>query len=230
MLDYFLHPEAIPVFAQEKDLTENTIIVACAFGRNTWADDKVTTILAPIMFQIGYRRMDPDRFAMLQSMGFDAGVVNQTLAQACYQLANSRFGETPYSIAGQWEVMYELWRQNPDWYMKHDTPHLLRVIWPPANGEYLSTRGLFEMVRLRANENIAVVAQAIHMARCLRVAGQIFGQASVSKAPWAMPNLYDVHSIQPWTRSQESFIAQERKARVFEELPAFLRNIIRRLL
>ncbi len=42
-----------------------------------------------------------------------------------------------------------------------------------------------------------------------------------------MPNLYDEASVQTWTRNQEGFVAQERKARIFEELPAPARNTIR---
>lgn len=228
MFDYFLRPKKVSVFGRERDLTDNSVIIPCGFGRKTWDDAEVSNSLAPIMAQLGHLHMDPERFQILQSVDFDAGSVNRALANICYQLANAyRTGnQAPYRVVGQWEVMYELWKQHPEWYREHQQ-WFLTTIWPRPDGEYLSTRGMFELVRLTLNQNVVIVAQAVHMARCLRVADQVFGHDNVSKAPVAMPNFYDEDSVQLWTRDQASFVAWERKARVFDEMPGWMRSLVR---
>lgn len=235
MFDYFLRPEKVSIFAREIPVTDDTIIVPCAFGRNTWDDAEVSQQLLIIMMGAEEKLSDIEMFKRLMAEGFDAGSVNRALASICYQLAgnpNSLVGYMdryhPCRIVGQWEVMYELWLQQPDWY-ERNSGFFLFTIWPDPQGEYLSTRGLLEACSYY-REDIILIAQAVHMARCLRVADQVFGHDSVSKASGAMPNLYDEASVQPWTRNQTSFVAWEKKARIFEELPSWLRSLVRRFL
>ena len=214
---------------REKELRGNSVIIPCGFGRNMWNDTDVSSTLRSLF---SHADSDIERFKKLHQAEFDAGEVNRTLARACYRLASQdQLTESyaPYQVTGQWEVMYELWKHKPEWYGKY-SHWFFSAIWPKYDGEYLTTRGMLELIRLGPSQNAVIVAQAIHVARCLRVADQVFGCDSVSKATVDMPNLYDAASVQPWTRDQTSFITYEKKARVFNELPRWLQNLVRHFL
>lgn len=229
MFDYFFHPEKVAIFGREAPLTTDTILVPLAFGRNTWSDAEVFENLAvALRAQLGYPDTDFALFDLLRAIEFDPGEVNRKLAEMCYRLANDvPFDqEAPCHIYGQWEVMYALYNSQPEWYRKYPRG-FLKAVWPDMRKKaYLSTRGVLKAIPCRKEQQVALVAQEIHMARCLRVADQVIGKESVTKAPVSMPNLYDPASAQPWTRSQEAFLVHEQKARIFDALPSPIRTII----
>ena len=229
MFDYFFRPGVL--VRQRGSMHHDDVICPQAFGRNTWTDEEVAGKLSDL-FQEGpaaWQKLDDlARFRKLESVGFDPGEVNRQLAKYCYELSY-RDNTLPQTIVGQWEVLYAVYQINPLWYINIWCNH--HAIWPPVDGNYLSTRGLLEEVfeKISSRKRVRLVAQSVHLARCVRLADKIFGQERVVVPGSSLP-LYDWQSVQPWTRDQASFFTYEKKARALEELPGFLRNIIRKVI
>lgn len=208
-LDYFFHPENILTGHESPcDLSPNTIIVPCAFGRNTWEDKEVARVVSAIRYKSLY---NVERFQELKKLGFEPGLVNRALAEICFALAQA----APSRIWGQWEVMYAFYELDPVWYESQRTHFRFQATWP--DGSYLSTREVLRSVLWRPTDRMAIVAQAVHAVRCFRIARHLYGPNRVMMAPGTMPHLYDPDSVQPWTRSEAAFLGRERWTRPVDE-------------
>lgn len=227
MLEYYLNPE-IPVF-REGQITSNTIICPLAFGRNTWDDAEVLKRFLGFRMRSVAPLTDFEMFRLLRNRNFDPGIVNQELAETCFRWASHKQegNMAPYMVYGQWEVMYALHQAHTEWYEKFClNGAFLRAIWPEAT--YLSTRDVLDQIN-SVGRQIAIVAQEFHLARCLRLADAMFGRSRVI-AGIPGSDQYDPSSVQPHTRNRENFLAQEKKARIFDAAPASLRWVVRKLI
>jgi hypothetical protein len=230
MFDYFLKPEVLT--RSRGNIDKEAIICPQAFGRNTWTDEEVSQKLQAL-FQKGLsaeqKLNDLARFKRLDSVDFDPGKVNHQLAETCYRLSYEEGNTLPQFIIGQWEVLYAVYKIDPKWYELFWSFH--QAIWPPEDGSYLTTRGLLKSIskKIPSYKGVIVVGQAVHLARCARLADKIFGKERIIVPRPPIP-LYDPQSVQSWTQNQESFLGWETKARIFEELPGFLRGIIRKFI
>ncbi|OGI22434.1 MAG: hypothetical protein A2808_02945 [Candidatus Moranbacteria bacterium RIFCSPHIGHO2_01_FULL_55_24] len=233
MFDYFLKPE---ILANPRGkVLDADIICPQAFGRNTWADEEVAEQLS-LLFggREGSDLTDLERFYRLENAGFRPGSVNEHLARQCHKFAALRNKlDRPFFIIGQWEVLYALFKAEPKWYETHQGSVI--AIWPPEDGSYLATRGMLQEAKKVASDfvgpepKILIVSQAMHLARCARLAEKIFGKRNVI-VPCPGADLYDPESVQPWTRDRRGFLGWEIKARIFEELPGWARAIVRKLI
>lgn len=227
LLDYFLKPD---ILARPRGNTiDAKIICPQAFGRNTWTNKEAAGRLQDLNLK---EIDDIARFNFLEKAGFDPGSVNRNLAEQCFQLSTAGNPSRFRPIVGQWEVLYAVWKSYPDWYECNNSFH--QALWPPTDRmhPYLSTRELLQGVDTVLHywpEKIAIVAQSIHLGRCVRLADKIFGKRQIIVPQPGTP-LYDSRSVQPWTRNQRSFLAWERGMRLFEELPAPARTIVRKLI
>ena len=182
-----------------------------AFGRNTYSDKTVGPIIWDARYQSG---SDITTFKWLKSIGFNPGHPNVMLGKRCIELATltKSYMTTIRPVIGQWEVMYSMWKENPDWYEKQQAN--LVAIWPPYQS-YLGTRDM-----LRAIEQVAltrglkdplIVAHPEHLPRCFFLARKIFGAQSVAidGGTIADEEWFDRHSTQWQTRSACAWLLYE---------------------
>lgn len=191
-----------------------------AFGRNTYSDEEVGSVIHAMLESI----KDPiRRFEWLKERGFEPGTPNRILALRCIRLAkDAPIRSIVRPIIGQWEVLYAIWSYEPDWYTKHQ--NILIPIWPPAVG-YLGTRGMLLIVKeiadRRGLKTPLITAHPEHIQRCFFIARKIFGVAATDvrnpSAEW-----FDPESIQKWTTGPGRWLAYEMLARIHHRLHGWM--------
>lgn len=198
----------------EKAQTYN-FIVANGFGRNSFTDEEASTIIRRKRDKFGD---DITMFEWLQTENFDPGSPNKLLASESLKQS----GAFSIPVIGQWEIMYELWREYPDRYNR--CIDALFTIWPPKEG-YLSTRGFMleakrvaEVRRLRIP---CVTAHPEHIQRCYFLARKIFGSA-ISKSLSITSGWFDKQSVQKWTRGKWSWLTYELMVRIHHRLHGWM--------
>ena len=143
--------------------------------------------------------------------------MNEALADLVVQL----YKETNAQVYAQWEIAEAIGNRI--------TSDKLIVINPvldaQANIMYLSTAGVASEVIKRVGEpqklgTVAVIAFNDHLYRCIKLSRDA-GMNAYAPEGYTMPNKYDVHSGQPWTRNRLTYLVTDIKARItnyFEKL------------
>jgi hypothetical protein len=201
-----------------------------AFGRNTYSDERVGSIIGAMLESI----KDPvRRFEWLKERGFDPGQPNRILARRCIGLATARrlfifalggIKATPLPVIGQWEVLYAMWFYEPDLYAKYQDA--LIPIWPPLVG-YLGTRGMMrtalDIAEAHGLRVPLIVAHPEHIQRCFFIARKVFGIAATDHIDgMVLEEWFDRHSVQKQTTSPGHWLAYEMLARVHHRLHGWI--------
>ncbi|MBI2439239.1 MAG: hypothetical protein HYV45_01400 [Candidatus Moranbacteria bacterium] len=206
--------------------SEADFICPQAFGRNTYSDKEVGTVVNSI---IDLSDNVVDRFVRLGARGFDPGHPNKILALRSIRFAKLIHPffdntDTIRPVIGQWEVLYAMWLYEPDWYAKHQ--NLLTPIWPPII-DYLTTHGVFRIAKDIADghglKKPLLIAHPEHIQRCFFIARKIFGKpvaidvAHASDSEW-----FDKASVQKWTRSPSYWLPYEMLARIHHRFHSWM--------
>ncbi len=131
---YYLHPYCaeLPSRGRTQDAD---VIIAFAFGRNTYRDDQLDEVLR-IREKFGNNDLATVRF--LQASDFDAGLPNWELASQVSHLAE--IYEIPAIV--QWEVAAAF---EPEWYAEFHS--LIHPIWPLPPPRYTNTLDILSAAR-----------------------------------------------------------------------------------
>lgn len=147
------------------------------------------------------------------------GPMNEALADVVVQL----FIQTNAMVYAQWEIAESIGNRIPS--------EKLNVINPTldaqANVVYLSTAGVAAAILKHVAEpqklgKVAVIAFNDHLHRCIQISGDV-GMDAYAPEGYAMPNIYDENSGQPWTRDRFTYLVTDMRARIsnyFEKLMA----------
>jgi hypothetical protein len=203
-----------------------------AFGRNTYSDERVGSIIGAMLESI----KDPiRRFEWLKERGFNPGQPNRILAQRCVKLAKfirPFFDETgtvkghniTHLVIGQWEVLYAMWLIEPHWYADHQ--EILIPIWPPITGSWTTHAMMltaFDIAEAHGLRVPLIVAHPEHIQRCFFIARKIFGIAATDHIDgMVLEEWFDRHSVQKQTTSPGRWLAYEMLARVHHRLHGWI--------
>ena len=176
-------------------LAENIL----AWKAPTIAPEQITTIVA---FAFGNQIMpNGNRIP---------GPMNEALADLVMQLHI----KTNAPVYAQWEIAEAIGNRIPS--------EKIIVINPTldaqANVVYLSTTGVASAVLKHVGDpqklgKVAVIAFHDHLYRCIQITRNAGIDAYVPEG-YCMPNKYDKHSGQPWTRDRFTYLITDIKARI----------------
>lgn len=204
-----------------------------AFGRNTYTDERVGSVIGAMLESI---KNPIGRFQWLKERGFDPGTPNRILAQRCIALAKFirpffdksgtvRGHAIVHPVIGQWEVLYTMWLIEPSWYAEH--LDILIPIWPPVGKKKWSTRDMmltaFEITEAHGLRIPLIVAHPEHIQRCFFITRKIFGVAATDSIEGRTPEeWFDRRSLQKQTTSPGRWLAYEMLARVHHRLHGWM--------
>jgi hypothetical protein len=192
--------------------TARTFALALVADALTWRApeiplDEVRTIIG---FTFGNR--------MLPNGNRVPGPVNAALADAAVRLHEA----TGARVWAQWEVAEAIGERLKDAalvaiYPRHDAQ---------AEPRYLSTGGVVEAILARCGGvaglgTVAVVAARDHAWRCVQICRRHGLHAGVPEG-WAMPDVYDAGSGQPWTRHRMAYLLHDLHCRALDHRDALI--------
>lgn len=186
------------------------VIIAQAFGRNSISEAEFGKVVT--LFHEQAQGDDIKAFELLRQQGFDAGIANRDLADLCKQLAD--FYQLP--IIGQWEVMAQLYFADQDWYVQNQSlpGRRLVAIWPESP-DYFATWHVKSATKAemeRRGWQVPIeVAQKHMIARAYLVLRKLGLDPVIVDQE---VGIFDLYSVQPWTRSWLKWYPREFLGRV----------------
>jgi hypothetical protein len=144
------------------------------------------------------------------------GPVNEALADLAVRL----HAATGARVWAQWEVAEAIGRRL--------TGDALRAIYPERDAQaephFRSTGGVVEAVVRAAGGSaglgtVAVLAVRDHAWRCVELCRR-HGLQAGAPAGWALPELYDAESGQPWTRARLAYLLHDVHCRALDRRDA----------
>ena len=145
------------------------------------------------------------------------GPMNEALADLVIQVHK----ETNAPVYVQWEIAEAI----GDRIASEKLTVINPVLDAQANVVYLSTAGVASAIIKCVGDpqelgKVAVIAFNDHLYRCIQIS-RAAGMDAHAPEGYSMPNNYDPHSGQPWTRNRLTYLVTDIKARItncFEKL------------
>lgn len=186
-------------------LVENIL----AWKAPTIAPEQITTIIA---FAFGNRTLPTGNRL--------PGPMNEALADLVVQL----YEKTNAPVYAQWEIAEAI----GDRIASEKLIVINPILDAQANVVYLSTAGVASTIIKQVGDpqtlgKVAVVAFHDHLYRCVKISRDA-GIDAYAPEGYTMPNKYDAHSGQPWTRNRLTYLVADIKARITNHFEKMIEN------
>ncbi len=186
-------------------LGEHDAVLVQAFGRNTVKDKDLPEINRILKDEAGGD--DQKMWERLAAMDFDPGVSNAALAKVVRSIMDSQL---PIEGAIQWEVAYEQWRQDPEFYRRHH--NYFHTLWPKT-GSYRTYEVKRDSAEIMDAIGLYNPLELAHSDMVVRSIG-ILGKLGVAADPLIADIPFDKSSVQYQIRGPRQWVLRESLTRV----------------